>query len=132
MKRKLTTLVTSVVLGLLVAGSAFALSYDTTGTLNHSGFCIGYGWANSNDTVGAYAGTNMTGGGGPCYRKVDGDFYYNNGSHFNPGTTGYQSYDVAQGAGPNGTCDDAYGDHYVSWTAGDTGAPHGNTHAFDC
>jgi hypothetical protein len=116
----------------LWAGVALAATYDSTGTLNHGNYCIGYGWSNSQYSGAPYAGTTQTGGGGPCYRKQNAYFYYNNGSVFDPPSTDFQTYNLFQGAGPGGTCDIARASHVLSWTAGDLGAAHGETEATDC
>lgn len=117
---------------LVLTGTAFAATYETTGTLNHGGYCIGYGWGDSQHPYGVYSGTSQTGGGGPCYRKQDAKFYYNSGSIFDPPSTGYQTYNLAQGAGPGGSCDWEDTWHFMSWTGGDLGAPNGRTTASDC
>lgn len=104
-----------------------AATYNTTGTLNDLGYCIGYGWADSQYPYGVYAGTTRTGGTGPCYRNVDSYIHYN-GNDFNPGPTGYQSYDVAQGAGPGGSGDYVYGQHWIAWQSP---GKYGTTYASD-
>lgn len=125
----------SIVAALATAGlllsTAVASAYDQV-SLNHAGYCVGYGWSNSADPAGVFAGTSQTSGGGPCYRKMDAIYYYNSGSVFNPSSTGYQGYDVSSGAGPGGICDSVSSSHSASWTGGDTGAAHGNTQAGDC
>ena len=53
----------------VVAGSALAASYDTV-NLNDDGYCVGYGWEDSQSPYGVYAGTSQAGGSGPCYRRA--------------------------------------------------------------
>jgi hypothetical protein len=115
----------------MVIGSAFAADYDQTGFLDHggNGICIGYGWGDSDSMVGVSSGTVWYDGDGPCYRKQDAYYEYNTVDVFNPPNTGWQTYDLSQGAGPQGTCDLADTDHWVSQNG--SGSATGSTWADD-
>jgi hypothetical protein len=114
----------------LIAAPAFAATYSTTPTLDHDGHCKGYGWGNSAYGSGVYAGTDLTFTDGvACYLMQDAWFRYNSGSIYNPASTGWQTYNLFQGAGPEGSCDVETATHWISYTQG--GSSSGSTSAND-
>jgi hypothetical protein len=128
--RRIVGLAAIGVIGVLAVIVPASATYHST-PLSHGGYCYGYGWADSAYPYGVYAGTTYTSGSGPCYRKVDSYIVYNGGNVYDPLSTGYQTYDVLRGAGPQGPNDVASAQHWLSWTGGDLGAGYGTTYAAD-
>jgi hypothetical protein len=112
----------------MVVGTAFGAQYEETGTLSHGG-CAGYGWGNSAHSFGVYSGTILTGGSESCYRKQNAYYEYNTVDVFNPDDTGWQTYNLFQGAGPQGSCDVEVTTHWIS--SNQVGSASGFTSADD-